>query len=124
MVRDYLEEHVQRQRINPGQGILGRLIRNHGEKLSDDELIGIGLLLIVGGHETMANMLTVGTLYLLQNSEQLAAVRDAIDPMVVEQAVEELLRYLSITPTGAFRTAIEDVELDDQIISAGDHVLA
>ena len=73
------------------------LVREHGDELTDDELIGIAGLLLLAGHETTSNMLGLGTLALLRHPEQLAAVRD--DPDAVGPAVEELLRWLSIVQT-------------------------
>lgn len=66
----------------------------------------MGVLLLLGGHETTANMITMGTLPLLQHPEQLARVREADDPKVIVSAVEELLRYLSVVHLGRRRTAL------------------
>ncbi|MGV9915082.1 cytochrome P450 [Streptomyces tendae] len=111
---------VDRNRSAPGDGILGRLIQRHGTDLSDDELIGFGTTLLVGGHETTATMLALSVLALLRNPRQLAAFRD--DSSVTETAVEELLRYLSI-PAPLLRTAVEDVEIRGKTIAAGEYVL-
>ena len=73
------------------------LVREHGDELTDDELVGIAGLLLLAGHETTSNMLGLGTLALLRHPDQLAAVRD--DPDAVGPAVEELLRWLSIVQT-------------------------
>ncbi|WP_308313393.1 HAD-IC family P-type ATPase [Streptomyces sp. G1] len=67
-----------------------------------------------------ANMLALGTFALLQNPEQLAALR--ADPALVDQAVEELLRYLSVAKS-FMRTALEDVEVGGQTIEAGTTVV-
>ena len=68
------------------------LVREHGDDLTTDELVGIGRLLLIAGHETTSNMLGLGTLALLRHPDQLALVRD--DPARVAPAVEELLRWL------------------------------
>jgi cytochrome P450 len=70
--------------------------------------------LLAAGLDTTANMLALGTLALLSNPSQLAVLH--ANP---EQAVEELLRYLSIAHTGV-RAALVDVELDGQLIKAGE----
>ncbi len=73
------------------------LVRDHGTELSDNELIGIAGLLLLAGHETTSNMLSLGTLALLRHPpDQLAAVRDDPPDAVAPPAVEELLRWLSI----------------------------
>jgi cytochrome P450 len=115
---DYLRALVRRKHAQPSDDLLGGLVA--GGELNDEELAGVGLLLLVAGHETTANMLALGTFALLTNPKQLAAVRD--DPAVVEGAVEELLRYLTIIHIGPMRTALEDVELDGRLIKAGEAV--
>ncbi len=65
--RAYMAEFVRRQRLNPGDDLLGMLVREHGDDVTDKELAGIGDLLLIAGHETTANMLGLGTLLLLQN---------------------------------------------------------
>src|SRR6185436_10714159 len=95
--RAYMQSLVTRARSQPGDDILGMLVREHGDELTDDELIGIASLLLLAGHETTSNMLGLGTLALLRHPDQLAAVRD--DPDAVGPAVEEMLRWLSIVHT-------------------------
>jgi cytochrome P450 len=112
---------VARERRDPGPGLLGDLVREHGDQFTDPELGGIGGLLLLAGHETTANMLGLGTLLLLQHPEQLAAMRE--DPEAVDPAVEELMRYLTIVPHGVVRTATEDVMVGGQLIGAGEYVI-
>ena len=85
------------------------LVREHADEITDDELVGIGNLLLIAGHETTSNMLGLGTLALLRHPEQLAIVRD--DPAAAAPAVEELLRWLTIVHSGVVRTATADVEI-------------
>jgi hypothetical protein len=92
---------VARHRKDPGADILGMLIREHHDNVSDEELVGIGNILLIAGHETTANTIGLGTLLLTQHPDQLAMVRD--DPTVLRTAVEEILRFLSIVHTGSPR---------------------
>jgi cytochrome P450 len=119
--RAYMEGLVARAKADPGEDILGMLVREHGEEMSDDELAGIASLLLVAGHETTSNMLGLGTLALLRHPEQLAMVRD--DPSTVDAAVEELMRWLSIVHTGVARTTTTEVELAGHPIPAGELIL-
>jgi cytochrome P450 len=114
----FLGELVEHKRSEPADDLLSGLISS-GE-LNTEELLTIGLTLLVAGHETTANMLSLGTYALLENPDQLAALRD--DPALVDNAVEELLRYLSIVHIGPLRAAREDVEIDGVLIKAGDAV--
>ncbi|MGO9103823.1 MAG: cytochrome P450 [Mycobacterium sp.] len=79
--------------------------------------------LLVAGHETTANMIGLGVLALLEHPDQLAVIRDAVDPGVVANAVEELLRYLSIVQTGQRRVAVEDIEIAGEVIRAGEGII-
>jgi cytochrome P450 len=117
----YMAGLVRGQRARPGDNLLGSLVREHGDDLPDEELIGLGSLLLLAGHETTANMLALGTLLLLRHPEQLALLRD--DPGIVDRAVEELMRYLSIVHTGVIRTATRDVTIGGKPIKAGDAVV-
>lgn len=114
----YMGQLVARQRAEPRGGILARLIQEHGDEVTDDELVGIGNILLFAGHETTANTIGLGVLLLLQHPDQLALVRD--DPSVIRTAVEEILRYLSPVHTGTPRVATVDFELGGQTIQRGD----
>jgi cytochrome P450 len=115
----FLYKLVLAKRAAPTDDLLGGLAAS-GE-LTDEELTGIAMLLLIAGHETTANMLALGVYALLRNPDQLAALRG--DPALVDGAVEELLRYLSIIHTGLTRTALEDVTIEDEPIAAGETVV-
>jgi cytochrome P450 len=115
--RAYMQSLVERSRQHPGDDILGMLVREHGDELTDDELVGVASMLLLAGHETTSNMLGLGTLALLRQPEQLAAVRD--DPDAVGPAVEELLRWLSIVHSAIPRITTTDLEIAGVPIPAG-----
>ncbi|MGW5385588.1 cytochrome P450 [Nocardia sp. NPDC003963] len=114
----YLAELVAAKRGEPGEDILSDLARD--EDLSIEELTGISFLLLLAGHETTANMLALGTFALLENPGQLAELR--ADPDLVPDAVEELMRYLSVADI-FYRYATEDLELGGETIPAGSTVV-
>jgi cytochrome P450 len=115
--RAYMSSLVERARRQPGEDILGMLVREHGHELTNDELIGIASLLLLAGHETTSNMLGLGTLALLRHPDQLAAVRD--DPDAIGPAVEELLRWLSIVHSAIPRITTTAVEIAGVPIPTG-----
>ncbi|MFJ5829469.1 cytochrome P450 [Streptomyces sp. NPDC093089] len=115
--QEYLAQLVAAKRAHPTDDVLSELTDSD---LTDEELKGISLILLAAGFDTTANMLSLGTFALLQNPEQLAALR--ADPALTDGAVEELLRYLSVAKT-FHRTALEDVELDGRTIKAGTTVV-
>ncbi|RBQ20628.1 cytochrome P450 [Spongiactinospora rosea] len=118
--RAYMADLVARAQAHPGEDMLGMLVREHGDDLSADELIGIAGLLLLAGHETTSNMLALGTLALLQHPDQLAMIRD--DSARAEPAVEELMRWLSIVPS-LMRTTTTEVKIAGRTIPAGSIVV-
>jgi cytochrome P450 len=119
--RAYMADLVARAQTEPGEDMLGMLVREHGDDLTTDELIGIAGLLLIAGHETTSNMLGLGTLALLRHPDQLALVRD--DPAAVAPAIEELLRFLGIVHSGIPRTTTQDVEVGGVAIPADSLVI-
>lgn len=114
-------EVVQRQRAEPGAGLLGKLLNEHGSQLSDIELAGLVDGLLTGGLETTASMLALGSLVLLQDPAAAAALRD--DDELTTPYVEELLRYLTVVQLAFPRIARRDVTVGDAQVLAGDIVL-
>ena len=117
-VNEFMLRLVRQKRANPTDDIMSGLVQH--DDLTDAELAGMGFLLLVAGHETTANMLGLGTMALLHDRTQWDALR--ADPSLMENAVEELLRYLTIVHFGTARTALEDVPLGGFTIKAGDAV--
>lgn len=117
--RGYLEEVVARKRREPGDDLITHIVEN-GE-LTDDEILGVLVLLFVGGVDTTASMLATGTFALLCHADQLELLR--AEPESVDAAVEELMRYLTVFNIGSLtRTAVEDIEVDGAVIRAGEMV--
>ncbi|MFF8787350.1 cytochrome P450 [Streptomyces sp. NPDC015125] len=116
----HIHELVLAKRAHPTDDILSGLVQEGS--LTDEEMAGVGALLLLAGHETTANMIALGTMCLLGNPDQLAALR--ADASLWDNAVEELLRYLTIIQFGLRRVAREDLELDGHHIAAGTTVLA
>lgn len=117
-MRAFLRRLVTQKRSEPSDDMLSGLIHNGGADpaLAEEELVGIANLLLVAGHETTANMLALGTFALLEHPDQLEALR--ADPSLIDNAVEELLRHLSIVHLGITRVTTEEVELGGQTIPA------
>ncbi|WP_043629301.1 cytochrome P450 [Nonomuraea candida] len=119
--RAYMAGLVARAQADPGEDMLGMLVREHGADLSADELVGIAGLLLLAGHETTSNMLGLGTLALLRHPDQLDLLRK--EPERIGAAVEELLRWLSIVHSGTSKLTTTDVELSGVRIPAGELVM-
>jgi cytochrome P450 len=119
--REYLMNFVRRQRQDPGEGLVGQLLREHGDRISDHDLGGLADGVFTGGLETSASMLSLGTAVLLEHREVYARV--AADPAYTDRVVEELLRYLSVVQVGFPRFARTDVEVAGQKVRSGDLVM-
>lgn len=119
--RQFLQEAVRRQRLNPGDGLIGSIIREHGDEIDDDELAGLADGVFTGGYETSASMLALGTLALLRDQAAFALIRT--DPDAVDGIVDELLRYLSVVQISFPRFARENLDLFGRSIKAGDVVV-
>ncbi|MCS7475762.1 cytochrome P450 [Umezawaea endophytica] len=123
-IEDYLSDLIKLKEDAPGEDdLLGRQILKGREEgtYRHEALVAMAFLLLVAGHETTANMISLGTVALLENPDQLALVRD--DPAKTLPAVEELLRYFTIVDVVTARLATEDVELGGVTIHAGDGVI-
>ena len=114
-----LERLVDAAFDDPGDDMLGELART-GE-LDRPELVNLAWALVGGGFDTTTNMLALGTFALFEHRDQLERLR--ADPALWPNAVEELLRYLTVSHLGASRAALEDVELGEQVIRAGETVV-
>jgi cytochrome P450 len=119
---DYLRGFVAVKRDQPGDDLVSGLIQAEeaGDTLSEDELIAMVNLLIVAGHETTVNLIGNGMLALFEHPAQMRAL--AADPTLVNNAVEEFLRYTGPVEMSLTRFAREDVEIDGQTIRRGDQV--
>ncbi|MEU1284476.1 cytochrome P450 [Kitasatospora sp. NPDC005856] len=118
-VRDYLRDLTARKRAQPEDDALSRLAAR--DDLTPDDVAGMGVLLLIAGHETTANMISLSTALLLERPEQIPGLAD---PATLPGAVEELLRLLTIVHTGLPRVALEDVELGGVTVRAGEGVMA
>ncbi|HEY3687038.1 MAG TPA: cytochrome P450 [Streptosporangiaceae bacterium] len=120
----YLHDLLGQKIAEPAGDLLsGLAARVTAGELTRSEAAQIGVLLLIAGHETTANMIALGTLALLENPAQLDRLRAADDPKVVAAAVEELLRYLHITHNGRRRVALEDIEIGGEVIRAGEGLI-
>lgn len=117
----YFRDVVKKQRENPGDGLIGMIIRDHGDTVGDEELAGLADGVLTGGFETTASMLALGSLLLLQNEEAFGRLRD--DDAAAAPFVEEALRYLTVVQVAFPRFAREDTEIAGVRIPKGDLVL-
>jgi cytochrome P450 len=119
----YVRGLIAAKRADPADDLLSALIAVHegGDRLSQDELTSMVLLLLVAGHETTVNLIVSGTYALLSNPDQLALLR--AEPERLPAAVEELLRYDGPVQVTIPAAAAAPIEVGGVTIPAGDVVL-
>ncbi|GAA3893828.1 cytochrome P450 [Saccharothrix violaceirubra] len=119
-LHDYLAELVRARRSTFRDDLVGRLLRDFPD-LTDEEAVGMTVLLLVGGHETTANTISLSVLALHESGRWAELVAD---PSLVDSAVEELLRYLSPVHHGVVRAVTGEAALSGCPVKAGDGVVA
>jgi cytochrome P450 len=121
----YFVELIERKRKDPADDLMSALIeaRDNDDRLTEDELVRMGLTLLVAGHETTANQINLFLLTLHEYPGQLARLQ--AKPEIIPEAVEELMRFVQLGEigTGLPRVATTDVELGGVRIPAGAAVI-
>jgi cytochrome P450 len=119
---EYFSAFLAERRVNPGDDLMTALVHAEvdGQQLSEEELLGFCLLLLVAGHETTTNLLSNSAVLLAQHPESRQKLADNRD--LLPAAVEELLRYDSPVQ-GLARTLTRQVVLHGQRMMSGDTVL-
>lgn len=120
---EFLRGEVAKQEKNPGDGVIARLLTEQVSigALTHEQVVGFSMLLLVGGHETTAKMITLGTLSLLNEPAKADAVR--ADPSLMQGAVEEILRLHAITDLTVPKLAAQDLEIAGCPVRQGDGIL-
>ena len=121
---DYLARVIDERTGGSGDGLITRLVRDRvmTGQLTSLELQHMLHLLLVGGFDTTANLIALGTLLFLQNPDQIVLLRGS--PDLLPNAVEELLRYLSVAHHVAYRQARGTTQIAGHQVRDGDAVVA
>jgi len=119
----FVRELIAIKRAQPADDLLSAVVavRDGTDRLSEDELTSLVVLLLIAGHETTVNLLTNATYALLTHPGQLALLRS--EPERLPGAVEEFLRFDGPLQIATQRVAAETFELGGVTISTGDPVL-
>ena len=122
---NYIQELVERKARDPGDDLISRLIIDYVAtgQLDHDTVAVNGVIMMQAGHETTANMIALGTVALLENPDTFERMGRTDDPAMIANAIEELMRYLSIVHAQVDRIATEDLTIGGQLIRAGDRLL-
>jgi cytochrome P450 len=123
-VRDLMGRIIDDRSVTPEDDLLSRLIARYREAgvYDREHLMGMAVMLLGAGYETTANMIALGTVALLAHPEAVADLQ--ADPSLAPKVVDELLRYLSIGDQVTCRVATGDIEVDGDVIRAGEGIIA
>src|SRR6202041_2140174 len=102
-----IQELVNRREHDPGDDLISRLVTDYvlTGQLTRETAAMDGVVMMLAGHETSANMISLGTVALLEHPEVFQRLGQTDDPAVIANAVEELMRYLSIVHAQVDRIA-------------------
>ncbi|MFL6129228.1 MAG: cytochrome P450 [Mycobacteriales bacterium] len=123
-IRGYFVDLVARKTREPaGDDLLSALVavRDEGQRLDEDELLGMAWLLLTAGHSTTVDLIGSGTLALLRDPGQHAALR--ADPSLLPAAIEEMVRYDGPIELGISRFTTEEITIGDVTIPGGGEVV-
>jgi cytochrome P450 len=122
--RRFLIDLVASERRDPHlpDGLVSRMVAEHGDEFDDVELGGLCDGVFLGGYETSASMLSLGTWVLIQSPEAWAMLRRG-DRAEVDPVVEELLRFVCPVQLAFPRIARHDLTVGEQRVREGDIVV-
>ena len=121
-MRAYIRAGIAERRSQPRDDVLSLMANAavDGDSLSEDEILGTSVSLLLGGHETTTRLISTAVLELIRHPEQQERLRR--EPGLMETAVEELLRY-----AGPFhrdqRVALVDTMVGGKSIGKGHYIL-
>ncbi|WP_420036468.1 cytochrome P450 family protein [Streptomyces sp. cg28] len=119
-----LADLVAEKRHAPQDDLLSALVAVRDDedgRLTEEELVGTAMMLVVAGHESSVNLLGNAVLSLLQHPDQLRLLRER--PDLVPGAVEEFLRHDTSVERSTSRYAAEEIELGGVAIPRGGMVV-
>lgn len=122
-VAAYMTGLIASKRLRPGDSLLDRLIaaRDGEDRLDEEELVSLAVLLLVAGHETTTHFLGNAALALLRHPAAMERLR--ADPDALPHALDELLRFDAPVSTSTFRFTTDTLTLGETEIPAGVPVL-
>nr|AHE14807.1 RebP-like cytochrome P450 [uncultured bacterium] len=118
----YFQEEIRRRRLKTHQDMMAVLVeaQRRGEPLTDEELIGTSIHLLLAGHETTTNLISKSVLAMLAHPEVADTLRSA--PFLLPTAVNEFIRYDSPVQM-VTRWAQRDEVVGTRQVRAGDKIV-
>ncbi|GAA2710179.1 MULTISPECIES: cytochrome P450 [Streptomyces] len=117
------KEIIEARQAEPRDDLISELVQVHEEdsdRLTDDELVALAMVLVQAGHETVRNLIALGVFTLLQHPEQLKQFTS--DPSIAAKAVAELVRHTAPVKHTFRRFATEPVEIGGVTVQPGEAI--
>ncbi|GAA3546576.1 cytochrome P450 [Amycolatopsis ultiminotia] len=123
-LNEVLARYAKQKQQQPDDRLLSRLVNRHlpSGELTFEQVVRLAQLVIGAGHETTANMLSLGVLALIRDEEQRVELLSDPDTYAATCA-EEMLRYWTIVQTEPRRCALADLEVGGRLIKAGEGII-
>lgn len=121
---NYMNNLVKEKEHNPGSDLISEVIQQHMKQgdISRDQLVAHAFLLLVAGNATVASMINLGVITLLQHPDQLESLKQ--DPSLWPSAVREICRYHTASSYALRRVAVRDVDVGGQVIKKDEGIIA
>ncbi len=122
-LHEYLLAMVKEKAGNPTDDVVGMLLDGPARagEVTHEQIAGFAMLLLVAGHETTANQISMGTLSLLREPAKHEAIRRNLE--LLPGAIEEMLRVSAITDLVMLRLATEDIDIGGCPVKAGEAIV-
>jgi cytochrome P450 len=123
----YISELIAVKRRQPTEDLMSALIeaRDNADRLTEEELVKLGVTLLFAGHQTTATQISLSLLTLLSEPNELARLQAS--PQSIPSAVDELMRYVQVIGAGGAialaRVTTEEVRFGEHVLPAGALVL-
>lgn len=122
-IRNYIAAQIEVCKQESRDGLLSALVHteHEGEKLSDEELLAMGFLLLVAGHETTVHLISTAIATLLKHPQQLLRLQDNWE--LSGSMVDEVMRYVSPAEMTKPRMLSRDAVVNGQQLKRGDYAV-
>jgi len=122
VMNDFILDVLDYKRRNPADDLFSAFVAAHAAgEINDDELIGLAVTMLLAGFASTSFLVGNALLALLEHPEQLKLLRER--PELVDNAVEETIRYDGSMQTATFRFTTTDVEIEGTTIPRGSIVV-
>lgn len=125
-LHEYLDRLIDIKQADPADDMVSRLTHDqlNPGNLTRQQVIEISRQMVLAGYDTTAHGITLSVTALLQNADVLQDLLENMDePGLLANAVDELMRYLSVTHTGRRRAITADIEIGGQLLRAGEGLI-